>query len=51
MQPCACRLTLALERMERLTTLDISGNGFEAVPPGVFTVSTLESLDVSGACQ
>lgn len=45
--PCACRLTLALERMEQLTTLDISNNGFGAVPPGVFAVPTLESLDVS----
>ena len=49
LQPCACKLSLSLERMTALTTLDISANGFDAVPPAVFGVSSLEAVDLSGA--
>ena len=46
-QGCACRLALTLERMPVLDSLDISHNSLPALPDSLWTLGTLQHLNLS----
>ncbi|KAH9110332.1 hypothetical protein LEN26_013784 [Aphanomyces euteiches] len=41
---CMCRLSIVLEKLPNLTTLDVSANRLPALPPSVFQLGRLEEL-------
>ncbi|KAG9402426.1 hypothetical protein AC1031_007039 [Aphanomyces cochlioides] len=41
---CMCRLSIVLEKLPNLTTLDVSENRLPALPPSVFQLGRLEEL-------
>ncbi|CAI5734796.1 unnamed protein product [Peronospora destructor] len=43
---CACRLSLALERVPRLQHLDLSHNQLRALPDAVYALQNLKTLNV-----
>lgn len=47
-EPCVCRLALLLWRAPNLVALDLSDNRLKELPDNLWSLSRLESLDVSG---
>ncbi|GAQ91194.1 hypothetical protein KFL_007410040 [Klebsormidium nitens] len=46
--PCICRISVVLEKLTKLRSLNLANNRLVSLPPSIWDLETLEELDLSG---